>query len=351
MRDVEDRSGHRYNAHHISSNKRLFSMSNADRITLQQIFIAQQTIRSIALVTPLMRSASLSTQLGASVYLKLETLQPVGSFKIRGAANKILNLKSEEKARGVVTASTGNHGRAVAYVAKTIGVPAAICLSELVPKNKVEALQQLGAEVIIHGQSQDEAEVRAHNLAEERGLKMVHPFDDPLVIAGQGTIGLELMQDLPAVERVLVPLSGGGLIAGITLALKSTNPDIGIIGISMERAPAMAKSLAAGKPVQMAEEPTLADSLQGGIGLENQYTFRIVKELVDEVVLVSEEEIAAAMAFALYEHHLVVEGAGAVGIAALQAGKVDATGKNLALIISGGNVDIPQLLQIAHQYR
>lgn len=330
--------------------KGFIAMSKADRITLQQIFIAQQTIRGIAHVTPLMRSASLSTQLGASVYLKLEMLQPTGAFKIRGAANKILNLTDEEKARGVVTASTGNHGRAVAYVAKAIGVPAAVCLSELVPKNKVEALRQLGAEVIIHGQSQDEAEVRAHQLAEERGLAMVHPFDDPLVIAGQGTIGLELMQDLPAVDWVLVPLSGGGLIAGIALALKSTNPAIHVVGISMERAPVMAKSLAAGKPVQMPEEPTLADSLQGGIGLENQHTFRIVNDFIDDVVLVSEEEIAAAMAFALYEHHLVVEGAGAVGIAALQAGKVEAAGKNVALIISGGNVDIPQLLQVAQQY-
>jgi threonine dehydratase len=325
-------------------------MTIADRITLQQIFIAQQRIRGIAHVTPLMRSTSLSAQHGASVFLKLETLQPVGSFKIRGAANKILNLTSEEKARGVVTASTGNHGRAVAYVAKSIGVPATVCLSELVPQNKVEALRQLDAEVVIQDQSQDDAEARAYHLAEERGLTMVHPFDDPFIIAGQGTIGLELVQDLPAVDKVLVPLSGGGLIAGIALALKSTNPAIGVVGVSVERAPVMAESLAAGKPVQLPEEPTLADSLQGGIGLDNQYTFRLVRDLVDDVVLVSEEEIAAAMAYALYEHHLVVEGAGAVGIAALQAGKVEVAGENVALIMSGGNVNIPQLLQIVQQF-
>ena len=325
-------------------------MSDADIITLQQIFIAQEKIRSIAHATPVMQSAPLSKQLAASVHLKLEMLQPIGAFKIRGAANKILNLAGEVRERGVITASTGNHGRAVAYVAGTIGVPSVVCISELVPQNKVDALQQLDAEVIVHGQSQDEAELHARLLSEERGLTLIHPFDDPLVIAGQGTVGLELMQDVPFLDTVLVPLSGGGLIAGIALALKSTNLAIRVIGVSMERAPAMAESLAAGKPVQIPEETTLADSLQGGIGLENQFTFRMVNELVDDVVLVSEEEIGEAMAFTLYEHHLVVEGAGAVGIAALRAGKIDAAGNNVALILSGGNVDIPQLLQIARQY-
>ena len=261
-----------------------------------------------------------------------------------------MNLTDEEKERGVITASTGNHGRAVAYVAKTIGITAVVCLSELVPQNKVAALQKLGAELVIHGQSQDEAESQARQLAEERGLTMVHPFDDPLVIAGQGTIGLELLQDLPEMDTVLVPLSGGGLIAGIALALKSANPSIQVVGVSMERGPVMAESLAAGKPIQLAEKPTLADGLQGGIGLNNQYTFQMVRALVDEVVLVSEETIAAAMAFALEEEHLVVEGAGAVCIAALQSGKVSEIGQNVALIISGGNVDIAQLLRVIRPY-
>jgi threonine dehydratase len=319
-------------------------------ITPQQIQEAQARIDGMAHATPLIRSEPLSEMSEADVYLKLELLQPVGAFKIRGAANKILNLTPEEKERGVVTVSTGNHGRAVAYVARATGIPATVCLSRLVPQNKVDALRALDAEVIVHGQSQDEAEERANQLVERRGLTMVHPFDDPLVIAGQGTIGLELLQDLPDLDTALVPLSGGGLIAGIALALKSANPDIRVIGVSMERAPVMVRSLAAGKPVQMPDEPTLADSLQGGIGLENQYTFRMVRELVDGVVLVSEAEIAAAMAFALHEHHLVVEGAGAVGIAALQGGKVRVRGEKVALILSGGNVDIAQLLQIAEQY-
>lgn len=325
-------------------------MSNIDHINLQHIFIARQNILYIAQITPLVRSDSLSRQYNADVFLKLETLQPIGAFKIRGAANKILNLTAEEKERGVVTASTGNHGRAVAYVAKKLGINAAVCLSELVPKNKVEALRRLGAEVIVNGQSQDEAEDRANELVAERGLTMVHPFDDPFVIAGQGTIGLELLNDFPAVDTVLVPLSGGGLIAGIALALKSTNPAIRVIGVSMAEGAVMAKSLMVGEPVQMAESPTLADSLQGGIGMDNKFTFKMVQDLVDEVVLVSEDEIAAAMAFAIHEHHLVVEGAGAVGIAAVRAGKVDVNGRNVALIISGGNVAIPRLLQIAGKY-
>lgn len=325
-------------------------MSRENSITLQQILIAHQIISSITRVTPLIHSTKLSKRLNASVHLKLETLQPTGTFKIRGATNKILHLTEQEKACGVVTASTGNHGRAVAYVAETINVPSVICLSELVPANKVDALQKLGAEVIIHGESQDEAEVYARHLAEERGLTMIHPFDDPFIIAGQGTIGLELVQELPSVETVLVPLSGGGLIAGIAVALKSINPAIRVIGVSMERAPVMAQSLLTGKPIQIPEEPTLADSLQGGIGLENQYTFRMVSEYVNDVVLVSEEEIAAAMAFALHEHHLILEGAGAVSIAALSANKVSVSNQNVALIISGGNVNLSQLMDIAQQY-
>lgn len=325
--------------------------TTATAVTLQRIFAARRAIGGIAKETPLLHALTLSEQHDAAVYLKLETVQEIGAFKIRGAANKILSLNDDEKARGVVTASTGNHGRAVAYVARHIGVPAAVCLSELVPQNKVDALRQLGAEVIIHGNSQDEAEVRARQLVDERGLSLIHPFDDPHVITGQGTIGLELLQERPSIDTVLVPLSGGGLIAGIALALKTTNPAIRVIGVSMEHAPVMAKSLAAGRPLQMPEAPTLADSLQGGIGLDNAYTFRMVRELVDDVVLVSEEAIAQAMAFALYEHHLVVEGAGAVGIAALQAGAVDVAGRHVALIVSGGNVDIAQLLQIAQRHQ
>ena len=295
-----------------------------------------------------MGSAGLAAHVGAPVSLKLDCLQPTGSFKVRGAANKILSLPAEQRERGVVAVSTGNHGRAVGHVARQLDIPAAICISERVPQNKVEALRATGAEVVIHGQSQDEAGEKADELVAERGWAMIPPFDDAHIIAGQGTIGLELLLDAPDIDTVLVPLSGGGLIAGVALALKSANPNIRVIGVSMERAAVMYRSLAAGEPVMLDEEDTLADSLLGGIGLDNRYTFEMVRQYVDDAILVTEQEIACAMAFAVNEHHLIVEGAAVVGIAALQAGKVAATeGGHVATILSGGNVDTELAMQIA----
>lgn len=318
-------------------------MTAAD-ITLQDVFQAQRTIAPVARRTPLLHADSLTEQVGAQVYWKLETLQETGSFKVRGAANKILNLSAEQRAAGVVTVSTGNHGRAVAHVAQQVGISAAVCVSERVPQNKVDALKRLAAEVIIHGDSQDEAEARARQLQAQRQASMILPFDDPHIIAGQGTIGLELLADLPEIDMTLVPLSGGGLIAGVALALKSASPRIQVLGVSMERAPVMYHSLQAGHPVQMPEESTLADSLQGGIGLDNRYTLSMVQRYVDDVILLSEQEIASAMAYAFREHHLVLEGAGAVGIAALLHDKVPRLGRHVAVVLSGGNVDMSTFL-------
>lgn len=318
-------------------------------VTLRDVFGAQQRIGSIARETPLVASSALGERSGCAVYLKMETVQQTGAFKVRGAANKILSLSPTERGAGVVTASTGNHGRAVSYVARQVGIPAVVCISERVPQNKVQALRQAGAEVVIEGQSQDEAAERAEELGRQRGLTMVHPFDDPAVIAGQGTIGLELLQQLPDVDTVIVPLSGGGLISGIALAVKSATRDIRVVGVSMERAPVMYESLRAGQPVQVPEEETLADSLMGGIGLENRYTFSLVQRDVDETILVSETEIARAMAFLFQEQGVVVEGAGAVGVAALLSGKVPDVGQNLAVVISGRNVAIPEFLRIVQE--
>ena len=318
-------------------------------VTLQDIFRAQQTIAPLVRQTPLIESDALGERLGASVYLKLETLQKTGTFKARGAANKILNLSDDERARGVITVSTGNHGRAVAYVARRLGITAVVCISERVPQNKVDALRRLGPELVVHGHGQDDAAHRAETLRRERKLAMIHPFDDPHIIAGQGTIGLELLQVQPEVDAVLVPLSGGGLISGVALALKSAAPTIRVIGVSMERSPVMYHSLRAGRPVELPEEDTLADSLLGGIGLDNAYTFRMVQRYVDDVILVSEKEIAEAMAFALHEHHLITEGAGAVGIAALLSGKARSLGRHVALVVSGGNVSLPVLLEVAEK--
>jgi threonine dehydratase len=204
----------------------------------------------------------------------------------------------------------------------------------------------MGAEVVVSGETYDEADMNAIILQQERDLTMVHPFDDPFIIAGQGTIGVELLEDLPEIDTVIVPLSGGGLLSGIALALKSADTAIHVVGVTMERGPAMVESLRAGKVVEVVEEPTLADALMGGLGSANEYTFKMIHKYVDETVLVSEEEIAAAMVFAFRKHRLVVEGGGAVGIAALLSEKVERLGQNIVVVISGGNVDIPALMKI-----
>jgi threonine dehydratase len=316
-------------------------------VTMQDIYLARRRIAPLARRTPLIRSPLLSERLGTSVYLKLENLQETGSFKIRGAANKMLTLTSEEKARGVITVSTGNHGRAVSHVARRLGIKAVICIPEGTADNKVKAIEDLGAEIVVSGKSYDEAEEHAFRLEGERGLTMVNPFDDPFVIAGQGTIGLELLEDLPEIDTLLVPVGGGGLISGIALALKSAKGDNRVIGASMAAAPVMYHSLKAGRPITMPEEETIADALVGGIGPDNRYTFRMAQEYVDDFVLVSDEEIAEGMAFALEKHHLVVEGGGAVALAALLHQRVRELGRNVAVVLSGGNVDIPLLLKIA----
>jgi len=319
---------------------------NTTDVTLRDIYRARHRIAPVVRRTPLIPSPALTERVGASVALKLENLQETGSFKLRGATNKLLGLSPEQQARGVIAVSTGNHGRAVSYVARRLGLRAVICLSEAVPRNKIEAMQRLGAEVVIQGHSYDEAMAHAARLQAEQGLTWVDPFDDPFVIAGQGTIGLELLEDLPDIDCAIVPLSGGGLISGIALALKTADPGIRVIGVSMERAPVMFHSLRAGAPIEMAEEPTLADALAGGIYLDNQHSFRLVRRYVDETLLVSEQEIAAGMAFALEQHHLVVEGGGAVAIAALLHRQMGALGRNVAAVISGGNVDSALLASI-----
>ena len=289
--------------------------------------------------TPLVPSLSLSGPGGDGVFLKLEQLQATGSFKLRGATNAILSLTDGQRAKGVVGVSTGNHGRGLAYAARQAGVPCVICMSALVPRNKVDGIKALGADVRIVGQSQDEAQVEVDRLVEEQGLVMLPPFDHLDIIAGQGTLGLEVLEDCEKVDTILVPLSGGGLISGVAVAAKEKNPDIRVIGISMERGAAMIESQKAGKPVQVPELPTLADSLGGGIGLDNAYTFRIVRDLVDECLTVSESEIAAAIRHAYWKEQLVIEGSGSVGIAALLAGKIPQPGTCVALL-TGCNIDM-----------
>ena len=304
-------------------------------VDLAAIRAAQARIAGHIVHTPLICSAALSRG-GAPVFLKLETRQPTGSFKLRGATNAVLSLGAE--GRGFVTASTGNHGRALAHAAKAQGARAVICMSALVPANKVEAVRALGAEIRIVGRSQDDAQLEVDRLVNEEGLVEVPPFDHAAVIAGQGTLGLEIVEDLPAVAQVLVPLSGGGLAAGVAAAVKALRSGARLVGVSMERGAAMQASLAAGRPVQVEELPTLADSLGGGVGLANRYTFAMCRALLDEIVLLTEEEIAAGIRHAFLAEGEVAEGAGAVGIAALVAGKAKADVPTV-VVVSGRNID------------
>ncbi|WP_167394022.1 hydroxyectoine utilization dehydratase EutB [Brucella oryzae] len=312
-----------------------------ETIGLEEIEAARDRLNGLVVRTPLVRSEYLSELVETPVYLKLENRQTTGSFKLRGATNAVLSLPPEERKRGVVTASTGNHGRALAHAATQQGLSATICLSSLVPRNKVDAIRDLGADVRIVGKSQDDAMDEVTRLAGEEGMNVIPPFDDPRIIAGQGTIGLEIIDDQPATETVLIPLSGGGLAAGIAAAVKARRPTIRVIGISMCRGAAMDASLKAGKPINVEELETLADSLGGGIGLDNHWTFAMCRALLDDVVLLDEEEIAAGIRHAATQEGEIIEGAAAVGIAALLSGKVQPTGAT-AIIISGRNIDPEQ---------
>ncbi|WP_210278831.1 MULTISPECIES: hydroxyectoine utilization dehydratase EutB [unclassified Rhizobium] len=307
-------------------------------VMLQNIEAAQPRIAGYVQRTPLRSSHALSQRMGVPVHLKLENHQETGSFKLRGATNALQCLSDEARSCGLVTASTGNHGRAIAHAARAMGARATICLSALVPANKVEAIRSLGADIRIVGHSQDDAMWEVERLVREEGMCFVPPFDDAAVIAGQGTLGLEIADDLPETTLVLVPLSGGGLASGVAAAIKGRLPAAKVIGVSMERGAAMAASLAAGRPIDVQEVETLADSLGGGIGLDNRLTFPMCRSLLDDVILLNEDEIAAGIRHAARIEGETVEGAGAVGIAALLAGKIRPDGPTV-IVVSGANID------------
>ncbi|WP_299838288.1 hydroxyectoine utilization dehydratase EutB [uncultured Paracoccus sp.] len=304
-------------------------------VSLDDIRAAGDRIAGQVRVTPIKSSASLSALAGGPVWLKCEHQQLTGAFKLRGASNAVARLGD---VAGVTTASTGNHGRALAHAARARGLPAIICVSSLVPRNKLDAIAALGAEARIIGASQDAAFAEARRLQRDEGFALIPPFDHADVIAGQGTLGLEILAQIPDAAAIAVPLSGGGLLAGVAAAAKALNPGIRIIGISMERGAAMAASLTAGHPVEVEELETLADSLGGGIGQGNRLTFPMVRDLMDELILVTEAEIAAGIRHLALEDGETVEGAAAVGAGAILAGKLRVPGP-LVLILSGGNID------------
>ena len=308
-------------------------------IGIEQIAAARQRISGRLRRTPVVLSPSLSDIAGHHVHLKLEHQQITGSFKLRGATNAVLSLTDAQKKSGVVGVSTGNHGRGLAYAAREAGVRCIICMSSLVPQNKIEGIKAQGADVRIVGTSQDDAQIEVDRLVAEDGMTMLPPFDHPDIIAGQGTLGLELIEQVPEAECAIVQVSGGGLISGVAAALKAQNPNLRVIGVSMERGAAMYQCIKAGKPIHVEELSTLADSLGGGIGLDNEYTFAMCRDLVDDIVLVSEAEIAAAIRYGYWQERQIIEGSGSVGIAAIMSGKVKPAGPAIVLL-SGGNIDM-----------
>jgi threonine dehydratase len=311
---------------------------------LSDIERARERIEGVVYTSPCPYSETLSTLTGARVHVKLENLQLTGSFKERGAANVLLQLDDDERRRGVVAASAGNHGLAVAFHAARLGLAATIVMPEWAPLAKVAAARRHGAEIVLAGDNYDEAYGRARAIQAERGLTFVHPFDDPRVIAGQGTIGLELLEQVPGLEAVLVPVGGGGLIGGIALAIKSRRPDVRVIGVQAKAIAAMAHALSAGHPTTIPAAVTIADGI--GVRRVGECSFALARRYVDDVVTVSEEEIANAILLLLEIEKTVAEGAGAVGLAALVNKRVALEKSTVALVLSGGNIDVTILSRI-----
>lgn len=309
-----------------------------------EIWAAARRLAPVLPPTPLRRSAWLERVAERPVYLKLECLQPTGSFKVRGAHNKLLQRQGSTAVRGVVTASSGNHGAALAMAAQTAGTPVTVVVPEETPAVKVENMRARGAEVIRHGSVYDEAEQYAHSLAAQKGLEYVSAFADPDIIAGQGTVALEILAQLGRVGSVVVPVGGGGLISGIALAIKAVSPRTKVVGVQPQESRPMYESFRAGRLVEVRHGRTLSDGTAGGIV---ESTLRVVLAHVDTVVTVSERDIARAIRGLVLQDHLVVEGAGALGAAAVLAGTASAALEEpVVLVLSGSNIDSDVLAHI-----
>ena len=317
-------------------------------VKLSDIEDARRVLRDIILATPMISDARLSREIGANAHLKAESLQKSGSFKIRGAYNKISRLTDDEKKRGVIAASAGNHAQGVALAATLLNIKSTIVLPEFAPLTKIIATKNFGGEVILHGNTFDEAVSYSRELQEKHGYTYVHAFDDELVIAGQGTIGLEMVEALPDLTTVIVPIGGGGLISGIATAVKSLKPNARVIGVQAENAAWVNPSLKAGHAVMAEMGQTIADGI--AVKSPGKLTLPIIREYVDEVVEVSEEEIARAIFFCVQNNRLVVEGAGAAGLAALLAKKIDLSPDDtVCALLCGGNIDANLLARVLEQ--
>ncbi len=305
-------------------------------LTIGEIYRAQMVLRDIARHPKIIGPTNLSDN--CDVYLKPENLQYTGAFKLRGAAYKISQLTPEEKAKGVIACSAGNHAQGVALSATRSGIKSLICLPEGAPISKIEATKRLGAEVCLVPGVYDDAYAKAIELRDKHGYTFVHPFDDPLVIAGQGTIGLEILEEMPDVEAVVVPIGGGGLIAGVAFAVKTLRPDIKVYGVQAAGAPSMYEAVKEGKRVHLDSVSTIADGI--AVKEAGELTFELVSKYVDEVVTVTEDEIAGAILALIEKQKLVSEGAGATAVAAVMYGHLPVEGKKVVCLVSGGNIDV-----------
>lgn len=321
-------------------------MSNPP-VTLKEIQEAKARIVNVAYRTPLYHSPRLSALIGAQVYLKLESYQPIRVFKIRGAANKILKLNPAELKRGLIAASSGNHGLAVSYLAKLTGTHATIVVPTNAVEEKVRAIEEYGATVLKHGLFHDERFEKALEIQKATGAILIPPFDDPDIIAGQGTAGLEICEDLPDVNMVVVPIGGGGLISGIATAVKTLRPGVKVFGVEPERASSMYQSVKNGKITRLSDTTSIADGLAARE--PGSITYELVKRYVDGIVLVSEEAIEKAVFTAVKECHLVIEPSAAAVIAALEKIQPKA-GEKVVLVVSGGNVSLKTLASVLAKY-
>ncbi len=313
-------------------------------VSLIEIERARERINGFIYCSPCAHSEEISLLTGQQVYLKLDNLQRTGAFKERGALNRILTLSEEERQRGLIAASAGNHAQAVAYHASQRGIRSVIVMPMMTPLVKVSATRGFGAEVILFGANYDEACAKALELCQKEGLTFLHPFDDTAVINGQGTIGLEMMDQVPGLEAVVIPIGGGGLISGVACAIKESNPAIRVIGVQTERLPSMLRAIQGGAPVTLPAEATIADGI--AVRRAGDVTFPLVKQYVDEIVTVDEEEIAKAIMVLLEREKMLAEGAGAAALASLLQKKTSLKKERTAVLVCGGNIDVSLLSKI-----
>ena len=318
-----------------------------EKVTFDMIKEAAETIKGSVKRTQIIECPTMEKLTGNKVFFKLENLQKTGSFKVRGALNKIMHLTDEEKARGVIASSAGNHAQGVALGATNLGIKSTIVMPGTAPLSKVMATRGYGAEVVQVGTVYDDAYKKACEIQAETGATFLHPFDDPYVIAGQGTIGMEIIEDLEDVDMVIVPIGGGGIASGIAKAVKSLKPSVKMVGVEAENAASMLEAVKQGCPCTIKTTPTIADGI--AVARAGQLTCEMIRDYVDEIVTVSEDDIARAILFLMEKGKVVAEGAGATPVAALLAGKIKEQGQNICCVISGGNSDINMIERIINK--